>query len=89
MSFSNVANAANYQSVFKLTEHPGGPVAYSLTVSITNSLYNYYASQNHNLITSTDYARFATSYVVKPIADALRSVFSDDEVFADAVLSIA
>jgi len=89
MSFSNVANATNYQSVFRLTDHPGGSVKYSLTVSVTSALYNYYASKNHDLFTSADFAKFITPYAVKPIADALLSVYSDTEVFADAVLSIA
>jgi hypothetical protein len=89
ISFSNVANATNYQSVFRLTEYPGGPVKYSLTVSVTSSLYNYYVSQNHDVVTSADFAKFITPYAVAPIADALRSVYSNDEVFADAVLSIA
>lgn len=89
MSFSNVASATNYQSVFRLTGYPGGSVKYSLTVSVTSSLYNYYESQNHNLVTSADFAKFITPYAVKPIADAIWNVCSDDEVFADAVLSIA
>lgn len=88
MSFSNVANATNYQTVFRLAGYPGGSVKYSLTVSVTSALYNYYVSQNHNLVASADFAKFITPYAVKPIADAVWNVSSDGEVFADAVLSI-
>ena len=87
--FPNVANATNYERVFKLVDHPGGSVRYSLTVSITSSLYNYYVAKNHDLYSSADFAKFITPYSVKPIADALLNVYSDDEAFADAALSIA
>ncbi len=89
MPFSNVVNATNYESVFKLVDHPGGSIRYSLTVSTTSSLYNYYVGQNHDAYSSADYAKFITPYSVKPIADALLNVTSNDEVFTDAVLSIA
>jgi hypothetical protein len=89
MSFSNVTNASNYQTVFRLTEYPGGSVKYGLTVSVTSALYNYYVSQSHSLVASADFAKFITPYAVKPIADAVWNVSSDSEVFADAVLGIA
>jgi hypothetical protein len=87
--FCKVANAANYEIEFKLVNHPGGTVQYGLTVSITSSLYNYYVDRNHDLYSSTDFAKFITPYSVKPIADVMRNVYSNDEVFADAVLGIA
>jgi hypothetical protein len=84
----NVVNAVNYERVFRLVDHPGGSVRYSLTVSVLDSLYRYYVGRNHDLYSSVDFAKFITPYAVKPIADVLRSIYSDDEVFADAVLSI-
>lgn len=87
-SMVDVADAATYGSVFGLNDYPGGPVTRTLTVSITSSLYYYYASQNHNLVASSDFAKFITPYAVKPIADALLSIYSDDELFADGVLSL-
>lgn len=87
--FYNVANATNYEREFKLVNHPGGTVQYSLTVSITSSLYDYYVGRSHDLYSSADFAKFITPYSVKPIADALRNFYSNDEVFADAVLGIA
>ena len=87
--FSNAVNSTNYESVFRLVDRPGGSVSYSLTLSITSSLYNYFVGQNHDVYSSADFAKFITPYSVKPIADALWNVTSDDEVFTDAVLSIA
>jgi hypothetical protein len=89
MPFCNVANAANYERLFQLTDLPGGSVRYSLTVSVTSSLYNYYADKNHDLYSSADFSKFITPYSVKPIADALLPVYSSNELFVDAVLGIA
>jgi hypothetical protein len=85
----NVAYAANYERLFQLADHPGGSVSYGLTVSVTSSLYNYYSDKNHDLYSSADFAKFITPYAVKPIADALFTVYSNKETFTDAVLGIA
>jgi len=84
----DITSAANYERVFKLLDRPGGSVRYSLTVSITSYLYNYYVGKNHNLFSSADFAKFVTPYSVAPIADRLWEVYSDDEVFVDAVLGL-
>jgi hypothetical protein len=86
--FCNVASAADYEKVFQLVDHPGGSVSYSLTISIPSSLYSYYVDQNHDFYSSADFAKFVTPYAVKPIADALLTVYSDEEVFTDAVLDM-
>jgi hypothetical protein len=88
MPFCNVASAADYEEAFQLVNHPGGLVSYSLTISIPSSLYNYYVGQNHDVYSLADYAKFVTPYAVKPIADALLTIYSNDEVFTDAVLSM-
>jgi len=86
--FCNIVSAADYEEVFQLVDHPGGQVSYSLTISIPSSLYNYYVGQNHDVYLPADYAKFVTPYAIKPIADALLTIYSDDEVFTDAVLSM-
>jgi hypothetical protein len=86
--FLNIVGATNYEKVFQLVDRPGGSVRYSLTVSIPSSLYNYYVGQNHDFYSPADFAKFVTLYAVKPIADALLTVYSDDEAFTDAVLSM-
>jgi hypothetical protein len=86
--FSNVVYAENCERIFGLFDYPGGQVRYSLTVSMTQSLYDYY--YNKRLASpSQDFAKLVTPYPVKTIADKLRELYSNDEIFADAVLGIA
>ena len=40
------------------------------------------------LISTNDFATFVTPYALKPIADCLRGIYSDDEDFANGVLMI-
>ncbi|MBX5327535.1 MAG: hypothetical protein ACQXXH_02700 [Candidatus Bathyarchaeia archaeon] len=84
----NVVNAQNYERTFRLLDRPNGSVTYSLTVSITSSLYNYYQGKNHDIYTSSDFGKLVTPDAVKPIADALWQVYSDAEIFTDAVLGV-
>ncbi|MFQ6074307.1 MAG: Ig-like domain-containing protein [Candidatus Bathyarchaeia archaeon] len=54
---------------------------------MTSSLYDYYRSKDHNLY-SLEFAKFVTPYALKPIADSLWSIYSDEEDFANGVLMI-
>ena len=79
--------ADNYDYNYELLDHPGGSTNYRLTVSVTSSLYEYYRSKDHNIY-SYDFAKFVTPSSLKPIADDLWSIYSDDEDFANGVLMI-
>jgi len=79
--------AASYDYSYWLLDHPDGSNRYQLTVSVTSSLYEYYRSKDHNLY-SYDFAKFVTPYALKPVADNLWSIYSDDEDFANGVLMI-
>jgi len=79
--------AANYDYTYGLLDHPDGSTNYQLTVSVTSSLYEYYQSKDHNVY-SYDFAKFVTPSSLKPIADDLWSIYSDDEDFANGVLMI-
>ena len=79
--------AANYDYTYGLLDHPGGSTNYQLTVSVTSSLYNYYSSKDHSLHLY-DFAKFVTPSPLKPIADDLWTIYSDDEDFANGVLMI-
>lgn len=84
----NCCFAANYDYTYGLLDHPDGSTNYRLTVSVTSSLYDYYRSKDHNLY-SYDFAKFVTPSPLKPIADDLWSIYSDDyEDFANGVLMI-
>jgi len=79
--------AANYDYTYGLLDHPDGSTNYRLTVSVTSTLYEYYRSKDHNVY-SYDFAKFVTPNTLKPIADDLWSIYSDDEDFANGVLMI-
>jgi len=83
----NCCFAANYDYTYGLLDHPDGSTNYQLTVSVTSSLYEYYRSRDHNVY-SYDFAKFVTPSPLKPIADDLWSIYSDDEDFANGVLMI-
>ncbi len=79
--------AESYMYSYWLLDQPDGSNRYKLTVSATSSLYEYYQSKDHNLY-SLDFAKFVTPYALKPIADSLWSIYSDEEDFANGVLTI-
>ena len=84
---SSCCFAANYEYTYGLLDHPDGSTNYQLTVSVTSSLYNYYCGKDHNLHLY-DFAKFVTPSPLKPIADDLWTIYSDDEDFANGVLMI-
>jgi len=80
--------AANYDYTYELLDSPGGSTVYQLTVSVTSSLYEYYSSKDHIVTSPYDLAKFVTPTSLKPIADDLWSIYSDDEDFANGALMI-
>ena len=84
---SNSCLAATHEYSYELLDSPDGSTTYRLTVSVTETLYEYYSSQNHNLY-SYDFSKFATPDALKPIADDLWSIYSNEEDFANGVLMI-
>jgi len=85
---SSCCFALNYNYTYELLDHPEGSTRYRLTVSVTSSLYDYYQSKDHEIYSYTDLAKFVTPNSLLPIADSLRSIYSDDEDFANGVLMI-
>lgn len=71
---------------YQLLNHPGGKTPYGLTVTVQQSLYEYYASKNHKLNSISDFPKFVTPYALKPIAERLWEIYADDEDFANGVL---
>jgi hypothetical protein len=63
---------------------------YTLYLSLTPSLRDYYQAKVHTINSYNDYARFVTPNAVQSIADHLRNITQnmpyDDEAFANAVL---
>jgi hypothetical protein len=79
--------AATHKYSYELLDRSGGDTTYRLTVSVTETLYEYYSSQDHNLY-SYDFSKFVTPDALKPVADDLWSIYSNEEDFANGVLMI-
>jgi hypothetical protein len=84
---SNSCLATPYKTSYELLDSPSGETTYRLTVSVTETLYDYYSSQDHNLY-SYDFSKFVTPDALKPIADDLWTIYSTPEDFANGVLMI-
>ena len=80
--------AQTYNQSYQLLNHPDGSIYYRLNVAIPQSLYEYYQSQSHRLSTNDDFAKFVTPYALKPIADSLWQIYTDDEDFTNGVLML-
>jgi len=79
--------AATHEYIYTLIDIPSDSTTYRLTVSVTDTLYEYYRSQDHNLY-NYDFSRFVTPDALKPVADDLWSIYSNEEDFANGVLMI-
>ncbi len=79
--------AATYKYNYKLLDSPIGSTSYRLTVSVTETLYEYYSEQDHSLY-RYDFSKFVTPDVLKPVADDLWNIYSNEEDFANGVLMI-
>lgn len=80
--------AADYEYSYWVLDHPDGSDRYELNVSVSSSLYDYYVGKDHTLRSRLDLGKFVTPYAVEPIADALWTLYNDDEDFANGVLMI-
>ncbi|MDH5754122.1 MAG: Ig-like domain-containing protein [Candidatus Bathyarchaeota archaeon] len=77
----------SYSHSYQLLDKPNGLTQYSLNVTVPQSLYEYYLEKSH-INSNNDFAKFVTPYALKPIADSLWEIYTDDEDFANGVLMI-
>ncbi|MEM3623118.1 MAG: Ig-like domain-containing protein [Candidatus Bathyarchaeia archaeon] len=80
--------AETYSISYQILNKPNGSTYYRLNVTIQQSLYDYYLGKSHKLSSDNDFAKFVTPYALKPIADNLWKIYSDDEDFANGALMI-
>ncbi len=73
---------------YKLVNQADGIFSYTLNVVVPQSLDDYYHGLSHRSASDTDFPKFVTPFAVKPIADALRQIYPDDEDFANGVLTL-
>jgi hypothetical protein len=80
----------SYSRSYQLLDHPDGSQHYRLNVAISESLYEYYRekSQFNKPTSINEFDEFVTPYALKPIADRLWEIYTDDEDFANGVLMI-
>ena len=78
----------NHSQSYQLLDKPDGSTYYRLNVTVQQSLYEYYVEKSHSLNSHSDFAKFVTPYALKPIADCLLEIYTDDEDFVNGVLMI-
>ena len=78
----------SYNHSYQLLDKPDGSTTYTLNVAVSQSLYEYYLAKSHKLTSNSDFAKFITPYALKPIADSLWEIYTNDEDFANGVLMI-
>jgi len=78
----------NYSQSYQLLDEPNRSIFYRLNVTVQQSLYDYYTEKSHKLDSNKDFAKFVTPYALKPIAESLWEIYTDDEDFVNGVLTI-
>ncbi|MEJ2270922.1 MAG: Ig-like domain-containing protein [Candidatus Bathyarchaeota archaeon] len=85
---SNMTLAQTTEQTFELQNLPNGSKTYQLTISTTQTLYEYYQRQNHQIYENTDLAKFVTPSPLEPVAEDLWTIYDNPEDFANGVLMI-
>lgn len=78
----------SHSQSYQLLDQPNGSNYYRLNVAAPHSLYEYYREKSHSLNSNNDFAKFVTPYALKPMANNLWEIYTDDEDFANGVLMI-
>jgi len=78
----------NHSHSYQLLGSANGSTYYRLNVAVSQSLYDYYHEKSHKLSSNPDFAKFVTPYALKPVADSLWEIYTNDEDFANGVLMI-
>ena len=85
---TNTTLAQRSEHTFELLNQPDQSTTYQLTISTTQTLYNYYQTQNHQISNNNELAKFVTPSPLKPVADDLWTIYNTPEDFANGVLMI-
>jgi hypothetical protein len=73
---------------YQLLNPADGIFSITLHVEVPLSLNEYYQGLPHRSATDSDFSKFVTPYAVKPIADAMRQIYPNDEDFTNGVLTL-
>ena len=80
--------AQNSEHTFILLNQPDGSKTHQLTISITQTLYEYYLNKDHLLSHNYDLSKFVTPSPLEPVASDLWSIYSNEEDFVNGVLMV-
>jgi hypothetical protein len=87
-STAQVCQAQNTTVTYQLLNRPDGNLAYELNVVIPQTLLQYYAEKRNDVRQSRDFPDFVTPYSMKPIADCMWQIYTDEEDFTNGVLML-
>jgi len=85
---SSTCLAQNSEHMFVIVDQSDGSRVHQLTISITQTLYEYYLGKDHLLNHKYDLSKFVTPDPLEPVASGLWSICSDEEDFVNCVLMI-
>jgi hypothetical protein len=88
LSLSNIVLAQSIHHTYEVLDKPDGSETYQLTISITQTLYEYYLAKDHKLYNLNDLSKFVTPNPLEPVANDLWSIYSNEEEFINGVLMI-
>ncbi|MCL2685311.1 MAG: hypothetical protein FWE73_02810 [Candidatus Bathyarchaeota archaeon] len=73
---------------FLIFNRPEGDKTYELTLTIPQTLYQYYTQKSHYVFSSRDFSKFVTPQAFQRVADTLWQLYDNPEDFTNAVLTI-
>jgi len=88
LSLTTTTLAQTSEHTYELLNTPNGTKTYQLTISTTQTLYEYYQIQDHQIFNNNELSKFVTPQPLKPVADDLWTIYSNPEDLANGVLMI-
>ena len=80
--------AQNSEHTFILLDQPDGSKTHQLTITITQTLYEYYLTKDHLLSHNYDLSKFVTPDPLEPVANDLWSIYRNEEDFVNGILML-
>jgi len=84
-SLFEICYAQNFQVEFLLLGNDNN-VTYNLEVVFPESLYEFYANENHRVGIVSEFSNFVTPYIFESVADKLWEIYDNDEEYVNGVL---
>jgi hypothetical protein len=85
---SSTCLAQNSDHMFVILDQSDGSRTHQLSISITQTLYEYYLDKDHLLSHNYDLSKFVTPDPLEPVASELWSICSNEEDFVNSILMI-